>query len=269
MEAIQDLTALKARQQLAWSAGDYALIGTGIQLIAELLVEALDPRSTWHILDVAAGSGNASLAAARRNCLVTSTDYVPSLLERGKQRATAEGLEITFVSADAEALPFRDNHFDAALSTVGVMFAPNQQQAAAELFRVIKPGGRIGLASWTPDSFVGRIFRVMGKYLPPPAGLQPPSLWGTEAHLRTLFPDAAHIDTTQRAFTFRNPTPQHWLESFRTYYGPMNKAFAALHEPTQQLLSADLLKLCAELNRSGDPTLVLPSDYLEAVIHKS
>ncbi len=263
-----DLTAVKARQQAAWSAGDYAVIGTAIQLIAELVLEALDPRAGWQVLDIAAGSGNASLAAARRGCRVTSTDYVPALLERGKLRAEAEGLRIHFEVADAEALPFPDAQFNAVFSTVGVMFAPNQPQAASELFRVIKPGGRIGLACWTPDSFVGRIFGVMGKYLPPPPGLQPPSLWGTESHLHTLFPAASKIDVTERAFTFRSLSSADWLDNFRTYYGPMNRAFAALDEPTQSLLTADLITLADSLNISGDTTLVLPSQYLEAVIHK-
>ncbi len=262
------LEALKARQQLAWSAGDYAAIGSGIQLIAELLMEALDVRSTWHVLDVAAGNGNASLAAARRGCRVISTDYVPALLDRGRLRAAAEGFRIDFQIADAEALPFESGRFDTVFSTVGVMFAPNQPRAAAELFRVIKPGGRIGLANWTPDGFVGRIFQVLGKYIPQPAGAQPPSLWGTEPHLHTLFPNAARIESTARAFVFRSASSARWLETFRTYYGPMNQAFASLDEPGQEALAADLIALCDAMNRSGDETLVLPSDYLEIVIHK-
>jgi ubiquinone/menaquinone biosynthesis C-methylase UbiE len=263
-----DLELLKARQQQAWSAGDYAVIGTGIQLIAELLMEALDVRAGWQVLDVAAGNGNASLAAARRGCRVTSTDYVPALLDRGRLRAIAEGFRIDFQIADAEVLPFDDSRFDAAFSTVGVMFAPNQPRAAAELFRVIKPGGRIGLANWTPDSFVGRIFRILGKYLPPPAGTNPPSLWGTEPHLQTLFPSAAKIEIAPRVFTFRSLSSADWLKTFRTYYGPLNEAFTALDEPTQELLAADLIVLCDSLNISGDSTLVLRSDYLEVVIHK-
>ena len=264
-----DLAALKVRQQAAWASGDYAAVGSAIQLIAENLVEAMDPRSPWHVLDVAAGSGNASLAAARRGCRVTSTDYVPALLERGRQRAHAEGYKrIEFLEADAEALPFADAAFDAAISTVGVMFAPDHARAAAELFRVVRPGGTIGLANWTPTGFIGRIFTILSTYLPPAPGTQPPSLWGTEAHLRKLFPHAASIQITPRAFVMRAPSAQAWLDNFRTHFGPMLRAYAALAEPQQQALTADLLALCAALNRSGDPTLVLPSDYLEVVIRK-
>ena len=263
-----DLEVLKARQQQAWSAGDYAVIGTGILLMAELLMEALDVRAGWNVLDVAAGNGNASLAAARRGCRVTSTDYVPALLDRGRARASAEGFRIDFQIADAEALPFDAGRFDAVFSTVGVMFAPNQPRAAAELFRVTRPGGLIGLANWTPEGFVGRIFTILGKYLPPPSGARPPSLWGTEAHLHELFPEAQKIEITPRTFQFRSFSSAHWLETFRTFYGPMNKAFAALDEARGAALAADLIALCDSLNRSGDATLILPSDYLEVVIRK-
>jgi ubiquinone/menaquinone biosynthesis C-methylase UbiE len=267
-QPIPELEALKARQQQAWSAGDYAVIGTGILLMAELLMEALDVRAGWNVLDVAAGNGNASLAAARRGCRVTSTDYVPALLDRGRARASAEGLRIDFQIADAENLPFDADRFDAVFSTVGVMFAPNQPRAAAELFRVTKPGGLIGLANWTPAGFVGQIFKILGKYLPPPAGAKPPSLWGTEAHLHEIFPQAEEIKITPKSFQFRSLSSAHWLETFRTYYGPMNKAFAALDEAKGEALSADLIALCDSLNRSGDSTLIMPSDYIEVVIRK-
>ncbi len=264
-----DFVAIKTRQQAAWASGDYAAVGSAIQLIAELLVEAMDPRSLWHVLDVAGGSGNASLAVARRGCRVTSTDFIPALLGRGRQRAEAEGLaRITFLEADAEALPFADSAFDAAISTVGVMFAPDHTRAAAELFRVVRPGGVIGLANWTPTGFVGQIFTILSTYLPPAPGMQAPSLWGTEPHLRTLFPHAASIHITPRAFVFRAPSAEAWLVHFRTFYGPMLRAYAALDEAQQHSLTVDLLALCGSLNRSGDPTLVLPSDYVEVIIRK-
>jgi ubiquinone/menaquinone biosynthesis C-methylase UbiE len=266
--SLPDYGAIKVRQQAAWATGDYAVVGSGILLMAELVCEAMDVRSGWKVLDVAAGSGNASLGAARRGCHVTSTDFVPSLLERGKLRATAEGLEIEFQVADAENLPFGDGEFDAVMSTVGVMFAPNQVQSAAEMFRVCKPGGKIGMANWTPASFVGQIFKVIGKYVPPPAGLNPPSLWGTEARLKELFPAATKIETETKAFAFRSPTPEDWLRVFKTYYGPMNKTFGALDEAGQASLTADLMALVATMNRAEDGTMVLPSEYLEIVITK-
>lgn len=263
---IPDFAAIKARQQATWASGDYAQVGVTIVLIAELLCEAMDLHSGWNVLDVAAGSGNASLAAARCGCRVTSTDYVPSLLESGRQRSAAEGLRIAFEVADAEALPFPDHAFDAALSTVGVMFTPNQEKSASELFRVVRPGGVIGLACWTPTGFVGQIFRVLSKYIPPAPGLRPPSQWGTEGRLHELFPTAANIRTTARNFQFRAPSPEAWLENFKTYYGPMLKAFASLDESARAGLRADLLALVATLNRATDGTMILPSEYLEIVI---
>jgi len=263
-----DFAAIKQRQQTAWSTGDYAAVGVTLVLMAELLCEAMDLRGGWRVLDVAAGSGNASLAAARRACRVTSTDYVPSLLETGKARAKAEGLRLEFAEADAENLPFGDGEFDAALSTVGVMFAPNQARAAAELARVVKDDGKIGLACWTPAGFVGQMFKLIGKYIPPVAGLRPPFVWGTEAGLQELFPGVTKIETTTKNFMFRSPSPEIWLEHFRTYYGPMNKTFAALDEAGQAGLTADVLALVGELNRAEDGTMVLGSEYLEIVITK-
>lgn len=263
-----DLAALKARQQSAWSSGDYAVVGTTIQIVGETLCEAMDLRSGTRVLDVAAGNGNASLAAARRWCEVTSTDYVPSLLEHGRARAQADGYDIHFQEADAENLPFADAEFDSVLSTFGVMFTPNQERAAAELLRVCKPGGKIGLANWTPTSFVGRIFKCLGKFLPAPVGVKPPSAWGTEARLKELFGGAVSLQITTKAFVFRYRSPEHWLEVFRTYYGPMFKAFGALDAAGQAALTADLMALMAEFNRSGDSTLALPSEYLEVVATK-
>jgi ubiquinone/menaquinone biosynthesis C-methylase UbiE len=262
-----DLKAVKARQQGAWSAGDYGIVGTTLQIVGESLCEALDLRSGSRVLDVAAGNGNASLAAARRFCEVVSTDYVPALLELGRRRAEGDRLSMQFREADAEHLPFADAEFDAVLSTFGVMFTPNQEQAAREMLRVCRPGGKIGLANWTPDSFIGQLFRVLGKHLPPPAGVKSPSLWGTEARLRELFPSAAATVSAQtRQFVFRYRSPAHWLEVFRTYYGPVHKAFAALKPEQQVLLERDIMELMQRHNRSGDATLVLPSDYLEVVI---
>jgi ubiquinone/menaquinone biosynthesis C-methylase UbiE len=263
-----DLAAIKARQQATWSCGDYAVVGTTIQIVGESLCEAMDLRSGTRVLDVAAGNGNATLAAARRWCDVTSTDYVPSLLDQGRKRAEAEGHRIHFQQADAENLPFDDAHFDAVLSTFGVMFAPDQDKAAGEMLRVCKPGGRIGLANWTPEGFVGQIFKTIGKYIPPPAGVKPPSLWGTKARLDELFAESAAIHAASKYFVFRYRSPEHWLEIFRAYYGPILKAFAALDATKQSALQEDLMALVNGLNRSGDATLVVPGEYLEVVIIK-
>ena len=260
------LAELKAKQQAAWSTGDYAVIGSTILITAELLAETLDLRSGWTVLDVAAGNGNMSLAAARRGCRVTSTDFVPALLERGALRAAAEGWRIEFQEADAENLPFEAEAFDCVVSTFGVMFTPDPVRTASELMRVCRTGGKIGLASWTPDSFVGRIFGIIGKYVPPPPTLLPPSLWGTEARLKELFPGAADLHIAKRTYMFRGRSERHWLGEFRKYYGPMQRTFAALDETGQAGLEADLLALAAGLNRAKDGTMVLPGDYLEAVI---
>jgi ubiquinone/menaquinone biosynthesis C-methylase UbiE len=262
-----DFAAMKARQQAAWSAGDYAVVGSTLQIVGEELCEALDLRAGQTVLDVAAGNGNASLAAARRWCAVTSTDYVPALLSRGRARAQANGLEIAFREADAEALPFADESFDAVVSIFGVMFTPDQDRAAAELIRVCKRGGSIGLASWTPASFVGEMFKIIGKYMPPPTGVRSPALWGTPARIKEMFgPAASAVHAEPRIFTFRYRSARHWLEVFQSFYGPMLKTFAALPEDGQQALAADLLALAASFNRSGDSTLVVPGEYLEVVV---
>ncbi len=267
--AAPDLVAVKTRQQLAWATGNYAVIGTTLQIVGEQLCESMDVRSGTRVLDVAAGNGNASLAAARRWCDVTSTDYVPSLLESARTRAHADGLTIQFQEADAENLPFASASFDHVVSTFGVMFTPNQAQAASELARVCRSGGSIGLANWTPESFIGQLFKIIGKYIPPAAGMQSPSLWGTRGRLEELFGDAATaIHITSRDFVFRYRSPVHWIEVFRTFYGPMNKTFAALDADRQAAFTEDLLVLMESHNRSGDETLVLPSEYLEVIIDR-
>jgi ubiquinone/menaquinone biosynthesis C-methylase UbiE len=262
-----DLAAVKNKQQSAWAAGDYAVIGTTLQIVGESLCEALDLRAGQRVLDVAAGNGNATLAAARRWRDVVSTDYVGALLERGKARASAEGLAVQFEPADAENLPFDDGAFDVVVSTFGVMFTPDQDKAASELARVCRPGGKIGLANWTPSSFVGEMFKVIGRYIPPPPGVKPPSLWGTEERLRELFGDRiAALRAPRKHFAFRYRSPRHWLDTFRTYYGPMHKAFAALDAAKQEALAADLLALVQRFNTATDATVVVPGEYLEAVI---
>ncbi len=261
-----DLNAVKTRQQGAWSSGDYAMVGTTLQIVGEMLCEAVDLRSGQRVLDVAAGNGNATLAAARRFAQVVSTDYVGALLERGRERAAAERLPVTFQEADAENLPFGDASFDVVLSSFGVMFTPDQERAARELMRVCRPGGKIGLANWTPDSFIGKLFKTMGKYLPPPAGVKPPSLWGNKEHLQALFGAQATVTTQSRNFVFRYQSPQHWLEIFRDYYGPVLKAFAALDEAKRDALEAEIHALLDAVNVAEDGTLVAPSEYLEVVI---
>jgi SAM-dependent methyltransferase len=264
-----DLAALKTRQQAAWSSGNYAIVGATLQIVGEELCEALDLKAGSKVLDVAAGNGMASLAAARRWCDVTSTDYVPALLERGRARAAAEGVEIEFREADAENLPFDDNSFDAVISTFGVMFTPNQERAAAELMRVCKPKGRIGLANWTPDGFIGQMFKTLGKHVPPAAGTRSPAVWGTSARLHDMFDAGARsIRTESRLFKFRYRSPSHFLDVFKTYYGPVLKAFATLDPAKQEELHNDLHALIVRMNRSGDGTMVVPSEYLEVVITK-
>jgi SAM-dependent methyltransferase len=262
-----DLEALKARQQGAWSSGDYAVVGTTLQIVGEDLCEALDVRSGQRVLDVAAGNGNVSLAAARRWCDVVATDYVPALLDRARERAAADRLTIDFQPADAEALPFADASFDVVVSTFGVMFTPDHERAAAELLRVCKPGGKIGLANWTPGGFIGRLFKTIGSRIPPPAGTKSPALWGTHAHLAQLFEPHA-IAAAERSFAFRYRSPEHWLEIFRTYYGPLLKAFAALPPADQAPFANEIIDLIGQCNRAGDGTMVVPSDYLEVVITK-
>ena len=262
-----DLVALKTRQQAAWSSGDYSVVGTTLQIVGEDLCEALDIRAGQKVLDVAAGNGNVSLAAARRWCDVTATDYVPALLDRARERAEAERLDIEFREADAEALPFQNNAFDVVVSTFGVMFTPNQDQAAAEMLRVCRPGGKIGLANWTPDGFIGQLFKTIGRYVPPPPGAKSPALWGTRPRIDEMFGrQAPEIVTRERSFMFRYRSAEHWIEVFKTTYGPLLKAFAALQPAAQMELHQDLVALIGRFNRSGSSAMVVPSAYLEAVI---
>jgi len=262
-----DLAAVKVRQQAAWSSGDYAVVGATIQLVSELLCEAVDLRSTDRVVDVAAGSGNTAIAAARRGCEVVAVDYVPALLERGRRRAAAEGLAVDFREGDAEKIPLADGSFDVATSTFGVMFTADHAKAARELIRVVRKGGKIGLASWTPEGLIGRMFQLIGKYLPPAPGVPPPSVWGTEARLRELFGDSIReLRTTRREQCFRYRSFDQWLEVMSTWYGPMVKTFAALDEKKRGELTRELEELMLQRNRSGDATLVVPSEYLETVI---
>lgn len=265
-----DVPAVKAKQKVAWSTGDYSVIGTTLQLVGELVCEAVDLRAGERVLDVAAGNGNASLAAARRFARVTAVDYVPSLLERARERAQAERLPLETREGDAERLDFEDASFDVVLSTFGVMFTPDQEQAAREMLRVCRPGGRIGLANWTPTGFIGRLFKLLGRFVPPAPGLRPPSAWGTEERLRELFgAGAARISTTRRDFKMRYRSAEHWVDIFRTYYGPVNRAFGALRPDQQPLLEQELLGMLSELDVSGGAALVVPSEYLEVVIERA
>ncbi len=263
-----DLSAVKGRQQAAWSSGDYAVVGTTLQIVGEMICEAVDLRSNQRVLDVAAGNGNATLAAARRFAEVVSTDYVGALLDRGRERALAERLPVVFQEADVEALPYADDSFDVVLSTFGVMFAPDHEQSASEMLRVCRPGGKIGLANWTPESFIGRLFKTIGRHMPPPAGVKSPALWGSRPHLEHLFGNEVTLDTKSRNFNFRYKSPTHFVDIFRNFYGPVLKTFGAL-EPTQrQVLEDDLYALMREFNIAGDGTLVIPSEYLEVVMTK-
>ena len=263
-----DFAALKGRQQAAWGSGDYAIVGTTLQIVGETLCEAVDLRAGQHVLDVAAGNGNATLAAARRFAEVVSTDYVGALLAHGSRRAEAERLPVTFEEADAEALPFADASFDTVLSTFGVMFAPDQAQAARELMRVCRPGGKIGLANWTPQGFIGQLFKTIGQYVPPVPGVKSPALWGDSLHLETLFGRGVTIAATSRTFAFRYRSPGHWIAIFRDYYGPVAKTFAAIEPMARAALEADLYMLIDRFNVADDGTMVVPSEYLEVVITK-
>ena len=264
-----DFAAVKQKQQATWSSGDYALIGITLQIVGESLAEATDIRAGERVLDIAAGNGNVTLAAARRFANVTSTDYVPELLEKGRVRALAEGLPVNFRVADAEELPFEDGTFDVALSTFGAMFTPDHTRPAREMLRVVRKGGRIGLANWTPESFIGQLFKVIGRYIPPPAGLKSPALWGTEAHLAELFGEqAAAIRAVRKHFNFRFRSAAHWLQVFRDYYGPTHRAFAALNTSGQDALAKDITELLNQHNVGGQSSLVVPSEYLEVVIDR-
>jgi SAM-dependent methyltransferase len=267
--AAPDYAALKQRQQATWASGDFAVIGVTLQIVGESLAEAADIRAGERVLDVAAGNGNATLAAARRFAEVTSTDYVPALLDNARARAAAEGLQVTFRTADAEDLPFEDGSFDAALSTFGAMFTPDHARPAREMLRVVRSGGRIGLANWTPDGFIGQLFKVIGAYIPAPAGLKSPALWGTEPHIVELFgAHARDIRAVRRNFNFRYRSAAHWIQIFRDFYGPTHKAFAALDRAGQDALAKDITTLLDRCNTAGPASLVVPSEYLEVVIER-
>ena len=262
-----DLAAIKARQQATWASGDFAVVGTTLQIVGEMLAEAVDVRAGERVLDVAAGNGNATLAAARRFAQVTSTDYVPTLLVKGRERARAEGLAVVFREADAEQLPFANGSFDVVLSTFGAMFTPDAARCASEMTRVVRSGGRIGMANWTPAGFIGRLFKVIGAHVPPPAGLRSPALWGTEEQLAALFgAHAAEIRCERRVFNFRYRSAAHWLQVFRDFYGPTHKAFAALDAAGKRALERDITILLDAMNIAGETSLVVPSEYLEVVV---
>jgi ubiquinone/menaquinone biosynthesis C-methylase UbiE len=267
--AAPDFEAIKQRQQATWASGDFAIIGVTLQLVGEQLAEACDIRAGERVIDIAAGNGNASLAAARRFAEVTSTDYVQALLEKGRARAVAEGLKVGFRVADAENLPFENGSFDVALSTYGAMFTPDHAKPAREMLRVVRSGGRIGLANWTPDGFIGQLFKVIGTYIPAPMRLKSPALWGTEPHIVELFGSQARdIRTVRRHFNFRYRSAAHWLQVFRDYYGPTHKAFAALTGSGQDALAKDITALLEKHNIAGPASLVVPAEYLEVVIDR-
>lgn len=264
-----DLAAIKERQQKTWTSGDYARVGNRLVIVGELLCEAVDLRASDRVLDVATGSGNTALSAARRFCETTGIDYVPDLTAQAEERAEAEGLGVTFEVGDAEDLPYRDASFDAVLSTFGIMFAPDQARTAGELLRVCKSGGRIGLANWTPDGFIGQLFKTIGKHVPPPPGLTPPPLWGTEDRLHELFGDrVSSLKAPRREYHFVYRSAGHFVEYFREYYGPTLKAFESLDESGQESLGRDIEELIGNWNKSGDETVIVPSYYLEVVAFK-
>jgi ubiquinone/menaquinone biosynthesis C-methylase UbiE len=258
---------MKSRQQAMWSSGDFAVIGTTLQIVGEELCEAMDLRSGQRVLDVAAGNGNAALAAARRWCDVTASDYVPALLDRARERALGERLPLKIEIADAEALPFPNQSFDAVTSTFGVMFTPDHEKPAKEMLRVCRDGGKIGLANWTPNGFIGELFKTVGKYLPPPAGMKSPALWGTKAHIMELF-GGAPCKAEVKVFMFRYRSDDHWIGTFKTFYGPVLKAFESLDEATGHALTADIKALIKWFNKAGDGTMVVPAEYLQVVIDK-
>ncbi|MDX2051792.1 MAG: class I SAM-dependent methyltransferase [Polyangiaceae bacterium] len=266
-QAPVDLVALKARQQQVWASGDFAVVGTTLQIVGESLCEAADLQAGSRVLDVACGNGNATLAAARRFCSVVGLDYVPALLANGRERARAERLPIEFIEGDAEELPFADGSFDVALSTFGVMFAPNQERTAAELRRVVKKGGTIAFANWTPEGFIGGLLRTVGKYTPPPAGVQSPLGWGTEARLAQLFPNVSAVRSGRKNFVFRYLSADHFIDIFRTYYGPTHKAFASLSAEQQGYLALELRELVEKFAaKSTSESVAIPAEYLETVI---
>jgi len=267
--ATLDLEAVKARQRVTWGSGDFAVVGTTLQLVGESLCEAADVAAGSRVLDVACGNGNATLAAARRFCVTVGVDYVPALMARAQERAQAERLAVEFVEGDAEALPFPAESFDTVLSTFGVMFAPNHARAANELLRVTVKGGRIALASWTAEGFLGAFFKTVANRVPPPAGMPSPFAWGNEEKLAALFGEGARVVRAERKqFVMRYRSAEHFIEVFRTYYGPTLQAFRALDEHGQAELSKDLVELLTRHDRGGGRALAVPAEYLEIVLEK-
>lgn len=259
---------MKSRQQAMWASGDFAVIGTTLQIVGEELCEAMDLRSGLKVLDVAAGNGNAALAAARRWCDVTACDYVPALLDRARERALAERLPLKIEIGDAEALPFQDESFDAVTSTFGAMFTPDHEKPAKEMLRVCRDGGKIGLANWTPDGFIGELFKTVGRYIPPPKGMKSPALWGIRTHILDLF-GVTSCKTEVRNFMFRYRSDEHWLTTFKTFYGPVLKTFESLDAEAGHALTDDIKSLIKRFNRAHDGTMVVPAEYLQVVIEKS
>jgi len=260
-----DLGAIKSRQQKTWSSGDYAAVAARILPVSEELCDSADLQAGWRVLDVAAGSGNATLAAARRGCAAVGVDYVPALLERGRARAAVEGLAAEFREGDAEALPVPDASFDAVLSVFGVMFAPDQERAASELLRACRPGGVVALANWTPDGFIGELFRTVSRYVPPPAGLQSPALWGTASRVRDLFgSEVRSLDVRPREFTFRFASAEELVDFFRLHYGPTLKAFEALNGQGEALRE-DFVALARRFDRNGGRPVAVRGEYVEVV----
>jgi ubiquinone/menaquinone biosynthesis C-methylase UbiE len=263
-----DYTAIKSKQQQTWASGNFSVIGSRIVLASERLAESADLRAGSTVLDVACGSGNAAIAAARHGTRVVGVDYVPSLLEDGRARAQAEGLDVDFRLGDAEQLPLGDDSFDAVLSVYGVMFAPDHEQTAAELVRVARPGATVALASWTPTGFIGEMFNVISSHLPPPSGLWSPMLWGTDDHLVQLFGEAAvDIRSTEQTQSFRYTSPEDFVETFRRWYGPTLKAFGALDDEAKERLGADLVDLARHWDQNQDGgAITIQSEYLESII---
>lgn len=263
-----ELDAIKARQQATWTSGDYAVIGTTLQIVGESLCEALDLPAGSQVLDVAAGNGNATLAAARRGCQVTATDYVEGLLDQARRRAEADGLVIDARLADAEDLPFADDTFDGVVSTFGVMFVPAPRRAADQLMRVCRTGGRIGLTNWTPEGFVGRMFKIVGQHVPPPGGVPSPLAWGTREGLDQLLGARTRIEAIPRHFVFRYRSAEHFFDTFRLYYGPVVRAWDVLDAAGRASLGEQLIALANESNRATTGALAVPSEYLEVVAHR-
>jgi ubiquinone/menaquinone biosynthesis C-methylase UbiE len=264
--ATPDLGAIKQRQRQAWASGDFAVVAGRIVLVAERLCDTADLHAGWHVLDVATGSGNAAIAAARLGCTAVGIDYVPALLERGRERVDAERLPVELVEGDAEALPFEDDSFDAVVSVFGAMFAPDHERTASELVRVCRPGGTIALASWAPEGFIGDLFRTTSVHVPPPAGVRSPMLWGTEPHLREIFGDGiSSLEVRDQTFTFRFPSAEDFVAFFRTWYGPTLKAFSALEGAARDELEADLVALARRQGRIRADSIAIPATYTEAV----